>query len=392
MTTSVTHDAAKSEFSLSGADTALAFQYVTVRNDYQVTWDKIAGGFSGNLVVTLHAPTGPLGTIKDPGAFGSGPRTAIRVAVDNDANTYTYTEDAVGGSQSGGAAATPAQILQRLVYTAPELAAGQQQDVTVSVTFNGKEIENFDSLPNVNGRIGYPTPTNIVPVTATDPNAVAIHVAGPALPPPPPPAPVPTPEPPAPVPQPPTPAANFSVHYGSTGQNVTLEGAAYTGPVGGLQHELLLITPDNLAITAAVPNSFIHTGSGTDAIDVSAIGGNNVLDGGTGSNFLVGGKGLDTFFVDARGASSATWSTVSGFHSGDAATLWGITPRDFALSWVDGQGAVGSKGLTLHASGAGKPDASLTLAGFTTADLSNGKLATVFGNNGGGDYLYIHAA
>ena len=118
-----------------------------------------------------------------------------------------------------------------------------------------------------------------------------------------------------------------------------------------------------------------------------------MLDGGTGSNFLVGGKGLDTFFVDARGRCRRLRGPRSaGFHSGDAATLWGITPKDFALSWVDGQGAVGSQGLTLHASAAGKPDASLTLAGFTTADLSNGKLATVFGSNGGGDYLYIHAA
>ena len=387
MTTTVTHDLAKSEFSLGSGDTALAFRHVTVSNPYQTSWDNAAGGGSGTLTITLHADAGPLGSVRDPGPPGNGgQRPNPMIAVDPDANTYTFSERTFGGPQSGGAVASPGDILGRLVYVAPTLDPGQVQNVTASVTFSGTEL----SFPN--GQQNYPNPSVVVPVKITDPNAVAIHVAGPALPPPPPPAPVPTPEPPAPVPQPPTPAANFSVHYGSTGQNVTLEGAAYTGPVGGLQHELLLITPDNLAITAAVPNSFIHTGSGTDAIDVSAIGGNNVLDGGTGSNFLVGGKGLDTFFVDARGASSATWSTVSGFHSGDAATLWGITPRDFALSWVDGQGAVGSQGLTLHASGAGKPDASLTLAGFTTADLSNGKLATVFGNNGGGDYLYVHAA
>ena len=379
MTTSVTHDPAKSEFSLGSGDTALAFQYVTINNPFQQSWDQIGGGGGGVMTITLNAASGPIGTITDPGT-----RRDPNTGKLNDDGSYTFTKQTSGGPQSAGAGAFPRDVLNRLVYQAPTLAAGQVQNVTASVMFSGNEIDDPSR--------SYPNPTKVVPVTATDPNAVAIHVAGPALPPPPPPAPVPTPEPPAPVPQPPTPAANFSVHYGSTGQNVTLEGAAYTGPVGGLQHELLLITPDNLAITAAVPNSFIHTGSGTDAIDVSAIGGNNVLDGGTGSNFLVGGKGLDTFFVDARGASSATWSTVSGFHSGDAATLWGITPKDFALSWVDGQGAVGSQGLTLHASAAGKPDASLTLAGFTTADLSNGKLATVFGNNGGGDYLYIHAA
>ena len=388
MTTSVTSDPAKSEFSLSSGETAMAFQYVVVRNDYQQSWDKVAGAGGGTLTVTLHAASGPVGAITNPDLQYGGAGTTGTLNADG---SYTLTLKTSGGSTVPEYYG-PNPFLDRLVYQAPTLPAGQVQDVTASVTFSGYEIKDYATLPNVNGARGYPNPTTVVPVTATDLNAVAIHVAGPALPLPPPPAPVPTPEPPAPVPQPPTPAANFSVHYGSTGQNVTLEGAAYTGPVSGLQHELLLITPDNLAITAAVPNSFIHTGSGTDAINVSAIGGNNVLDGGTGSNFLVGGKGLDTFFVDARGASSATWSTVSGFHSGDAATLWGITPKDFALSWVDGQGAVGSQGLTLHASAAGKPDASLTLAGFTTADLSNGKLATVFGNNGGGDYLYIHAA
>ena len=390
MTTSVTHDPAKSEFNLASGGTALAFQYVNVRNDYQQSWDKVAGAGGGTLTVTLRAASGLVGTITNPDLQYGGPGTNGTLNADG---SYTLSLRTSGGSTVPEYYG-PNPFLDRLVYQAPTLAAGQMQDVMVSVTFSGFELKDYDTLPRLsNGAVGYPNPTTVVPVTATDSNAVAIHVAGPALPTPPPaPAPVSPSEPPPMSVPPPAMLPNFAVHYGSTGQSVTLEGAAYTGPVGGLQHELLLITPDNLAITAAVPNSFIHTGSGTDAIDVSAVGGNNVLDGGAGSNFLVGGKGLDTFFVDARGAVSPTWSTVSGFHGGDAATLWGITPKDFALSWVDGQGAIGNQGLTLHASAAGQPDASLTLAGFTTADLSNGKLATVFGHNQGGDYLYIHAA
>jgi hypothetical protein len=165
----------------------------------------------------------------------------------------------------------------------------------------------------------------------------------------------------------------------------------YKGPVAGLQGEYVNISSDNLNITASSPNWFIHTGSGMDAIAVAS--GTNVLDGGTGSNFLVGGNGTDTFFVDDRGAASDIWSTVVGFHQGDAATVWGVTPQDFNLSWVDGQGADGYTGLTLHASGDAKPIASLTLTGYTQADLANGRLSVQFGTDAasGSAYMYIHA-
>ena len=121
------------------------------------------------------------------------------------------------------------------------------------------------------------------------------------------------------------------------------------------------------------------------------MGGNNVLDGSTGSNFLVGGAGSDTFFVDDRAAAADIWSTVVNFHSGDDATIFGVTPSDFALDWQDGQGAAGSTGLTLHATAPGKPVASITLAGYAKADLG-GRLAVSFGNDQGtgGAYVYIH--
>jgi hypothetical protein len=196
---------------------------------------------------------------------------------------------------------------------------------------------------------------------------------------------------------PPAAVTNFMIADTTTGGVSSSAGTAYTGPVAGLQNEFITTTSDNLAITATAPNSFIHSGSGEDAIDVSHANGNNVLDGSTGSNFLVGGTGSDTFFVDDRGPSSDIWSTVSNFHSGDAATLWGITPGDFSLSWVDGQGAAGFTGLTLHATAPGAPTASLTLAGFSSADLSDGKLTVSFGMTSatggvpGSSYMYVHA-
>jgi len=196
--------------------------------------------------------------------------------------------------------------------------------------------------------------------------------------------------PPPPLsPPPPTPAV--VIHDTSTNTDVpdTLS-QPYTGQVPYLKMQFVDLTPDSLNIAAVAPNMFIHTGSGDDA--VALLSGNNVVDGGTGSNFLVGGSGTDTFFVDARGATAAIWSTVAGFHSGDAATLFGVAPGTQALTWTDGAGAAGAKGLTLFAEAAGKPNIALTLAGFSQADLAAGKLTTQFGNDSSGNaYLYVHA-
>jgi Ca2+-binding RTX toxin-like protein len=185
---------------------------------------------------------------------------------------------------------------------------------------------------------------------------------------------------------------NFSITDTSTAQSATTAGTPYSGPLTTLQTQLVVITSDNLNITATSPNAFIHSGSGNDALNVSKANGNNVLDGGTGSNFLTGGTGADTFFVDDRGPPADIWSTVVNFHSGDAATIWGVTPQDFALNWVDGQGAAGFTGLTLHATAPGISTASLTLAGFTQADMASGKLAVSFGSDpvSGSAYMLIH--
>ena len=177
----------------------------------------------------------------------------------------------------------------------------------------------------------------------------------------------------------------------TTGQLLFTDVQPYVGPVSGLQKEYVIITNDSINVAVTTDNWFIHTGSGDDAIAVSS--GINVLDGGTGSNFLTGGSGSDTFFVDDRVATADIWSTVVGFHAGDAATIWGVTPHDFGLAWVDGQGAAGFTGLTLHGTAAGRPTASLTLAGYSQADLSNGRLSVTFGTDpaSGSAYIFVHS-
>jgi hypothetical protein len=204
------------------------------------------------------------------------------------------------------------------------------------------------------------------------------------------PTPTPTPMPVAIIPNP-SPTTGFSGMDATDNQPVAVAPQQYSGPVSDVQEQFVDVTHDNLNISVSTPNWFIHSGAGNDAI--AASNGINALDGGTGSNFLTGGSGTDTFFVDDRGATADIWSTVSGFHAGDAATIWGVTPQNFSLAWVNGQGAAGYTGLTLHATSTGKPTASLTLVGYTNADLSNGRLSVNFGTDpgSGSSYMYVHS-
>lgn len=209
---------------------------------------------------------------------------------------------------------------------------------------------------------------------------LGLHVA-PADPTPAPPTPAAPTTPPVTPSTPITPAAaptNFTVTDTTTGTTSPQPGTPYSGPVAGLTNEIVMTSPDSLNITATTPNSFIHTGAGNDAISVAS--GNNVLDGSTGSNFLSGGSGADTFFVDDRGPGADIWSSVVGFHSGDTATIWGVSQAGFTINWLDGQGAAGFSGLTAGFSAPGHPNANITFAGYTSADLApGGRLSVSFG-------------
>ena len=171
------------------------------------------------------------------------------------------------------------------------------------------------------------------------------------------------------------------------GQAVAVPVTLYAGPVAGLNFQYIYTGADNINVTATASNEFVHTGAGEDAINFQNVTGNNVLDGGTGSNFLVGttnAASQDTFFLDARNVAADIWSTVVNLHKGDAITLWGYTAAN-ALNWVDGQGAAGFTGLTSHSPFNGHT-ASLTLVGLTTADLNNGHLSFNYGTDVNGNH------
>lgn len=191
-------------------------------------------------------------------------------------------------------------------------------------------------------------------------------------------------------------AVELDVTDTTKGLNSTATPQAYSGPVSYLQWQYLWAGNDSVNVTSFTPNIFLRGGPGDDALSVDngAFGGNNVLDGGTGSNFLVGqtdqpGAGPDTFFTDARG-SAVVWNTLVNFHTGDSATLWGFDPSVSTWHWDGISGAAGYTGATLRADvhGTGTTDASITFAGLSMAQAQGLQIST--GTAGGLPYLYFH--
>jgi len=180
--------------------------------------------------------------------------------------------------------------------------------------------------------------------------------------------------------------AETSTFNGAPNSTVDVAGETYNGPVNYLESQFIYAGNDSINLTALVPNAFLHSGGGEDAL--AAMSGRNVLDGGTGSNFMTGGTGTDVFFVVASGGTD-TWSTVNGFKSGDEVTMWDVTPSMTGMAWNASEGAAGALGATLHiAEGAGHW-ASLTLAGWSVSQA--GSLAVAFGSVDGRAYLHIAA-
>jgi hypothetical protein len=189
-----------------------------------------------------------------------------------------------------------------------------------------------------------------------------------------------SPAPTSPAPTPSAAAAEVAMFDTTTGQSGPVAAIAYAGPVAGLQHQFVYSGGDSVSISVSSDNWFVHGGAGDDAL--AAHGGYNVLDGGAGSNFLTGGSGTDTFFVDDRNPATDVWTTVNGFHAGDDATVFGVAAAagNANVQWFDNQGAAGYTGLTLHVFGQNAPTASLTLVGYSSSDLNNGRLTVQFGN------------
>jgi len=150
----------------------------------------------------------------------------------------------------------------------------------------------------------------------------------------------------------------------------------FTGDASlGLSYELIDLT-DVLVLAASDSNDFVALqATGNKAID--GLGGDDVLTG-TGSVFMTGGAGRDTFFLDGR-LSDVSWSTITDFEQGqDRLTIWGWREGVSRISAAEDQaGAQGYAGLTLTFEGLLADDAtvpndvthSVTLSGLTLADF-----------------------
>ena len=180
------------------------------------------------------------------------------------------------------------------------------------------------------------------------------------------------------------PSATFLTAAG--GHFTTLVGEEYHGPVGYLNNQFIYDSADPAVIFAGATSSFVKSLSGFCAIQLA--GGRNVVDAGPGSNFITGGNGDDTFFLDGT-HGAVTWNTIQNFHPGDMMTLFGFHPGTSSFVWADGEGAGGYTGRTIHAdlAGDGNVTASLTFAGTTAADTD--KYIVQTGSLGTLDYLAV---
>ena len=184
------------------------------------------------------------------------------------------------------------------------------------------------------------------------------------------------------------PRFNFADH----GQFGTLVGTDYSGPVGYLKAQLVSTSDENSVFGSSVPNVFLHSGKGDDALNASS--GSNVLDGGAGSNFLTGATGsdggFDTFFIDGRNVA-ATWDTVVNFHPRDVIDVFGYSPTRGSFNWSGDMGVAGYLGATLQID-LGDGQGSSTLVTLANLPASTIKVTTSLGDLGGLTYIELRLA
>ncbi len=182
----------------------------------------------------------------------------------------------------------------------------------------------------------------------------------------------------------PSPTATFLTASG--GGQALARGEVYGGPVDYLRSQFIYDGDQSIVIVANAPDVFIKSFSGYAAIQLAS--GQNVVDAGPGSNFLIGGTGQDTFFLDGT-SGRVVWDTILGFHPGDMVTMFGFHPNQSRYVWQASDGTAGYTGPTIHADlgGTGAVTASLTFAGATAADTAHYVIGT--GRIGTIDYLSV---
>jgi hypothetical protein len=171
-----------------------------------------------------------------------------------------------------------------------------------------------------------------------------------------------------------------------------VQGSVYDGPDAGLVSQYIYPGSDSMCFIAP-PRSYIGGGPGQDAI--MATGGGNVIDGGGGSNYLIGetdNSSPDIFFEDGfnEAPGQTTWDTITNFHGGDLLIIWAYDPVAWSLKWLPDAGAEGATGLTLYAQNNTNGAAVYAaFSGLTAADQPS--MAVGNGTSAGGNpHMYFY--
>jgi hypothetical protein len=129
---------------------------------------------------------------------------------------------------------------------------------------------------------------------------------------------------------------------------------------------------DNITVTAT-PGENWRFGGGTGSDRLIATGGNNEFVSSSGSSWMDGGDGKDTFYIpDANKTGKTAWDTITNFHNGDVLNLSGLAGSGWTYSWFDGLGASGYTGATLYATSTENSNLHvvLSLAGLSLGDIA----------------------
>ncbi len=107
--------------------------------------------------------------------------------------------------------------------------------------------------------------------------------------------------------------ATYAITDVTTGASAVGLLDVYQGAARNLRYQHVRAGDEPVVLVARASDSLLRGGAGTDALVV--YNGNNVLDGGGGSNWLVGGAGIDAFLVRAGGdvGAAANWDTILNF-------------------------------------------------------------------------------
>ena len=338
-----------------------------VQTGLSLTVTDAAGGLAAASVVVAAAGSNNAPTIA--GAW-AGQETTTRIAI-LPFNNLTFADPDAGqvgmltvrlsdpscGVVTGATQADPAGGTYTLRGTMAEMQDAARRLVFVPAASGAMRFEL--TLDDGAGGVATDRSTTLAIAPSADTAGIAEHFA-------------------------PSPTATFLT--ATTGGPTLARGEVYQGPVDTLRSQFIYDGGGSVVIVAAAPDAFIKSFSGFAAIQLSA--GRNVVDAGPGSNFLIGGTGPDTFFLDGT-HGDVVWDTIVGFSPGDMVTLFGFHPGISSYLWEDNAGTGGYTGRTMRAdlSGAGHTTASLTFVGTGAADTGRYVIST--GHIGSVDYLAI---